>query len=88
MEAVKVMYVTEEEKKRILDMRMEQERKANKKRLTAYEKHHRIIGWIAVGMALICLYIGGELIIGTFVCGFLAIVGFSAKEEVREEWSE
>lgn len=83
---VKVMYVTEEEKKRILDMRMEQERKA-KRRLTPYEKHHKKLGCILVFLGICCLYIGGELIIGTFVCGFLAILGFSAKE-VEEEWLE
>lgn len=88
MQTVNVMYVTEEEKKRILDMRMEEERKANRRRMTAHEKNHRILGWIGFGMALVCLYIGGELIIGSIVFGFLSILGFSAREEVREEWVE
>lgn len=88
MQTVNVMYVTEEEKKRILDMRMEEERKANRRRMTAHEKNHRILGWIGVGMALVCLYIGGELIIGSIIFGFLSILGFSAREEAREEWAE
>ena len=88
MNAVRVMYVTEEEKKQILDMRMEAERKANRRRISIHEKNHKILGWIGVGMAIACLYIGGELIIGSIICGFIAILGFSAREEVREEWAD
>lgn len=88
MERTQVMYVTEEEKLAILRNRLEAERKANRRRLTTKEKHHRAIGWFMLGMALACLYIGGEAIIGTIMCGFFALVGFTAREEVREEWVE
>ena len=88
MNKAPVFYITEEEKRYVLDRRMEEERKANRRRLTTHEKNHRILGWIGVGMALVCLYIGGELIIGSIVFGFLSILGFSAREEVREEWVE
>lgn len=88
MNKAPVFYITEEEKRYVLDRRMEHERKANRRRMTAHEKNHRILGWIGVGMALVCLYIGGELIIGSILFGFLSILGFSAREEVREEWVE
>ena len=88
MERMNVMYVTEEEKLSILRSRLEEERKANRRRLTVHEKNHRILGWIMLGMSLVCLYIGGELIIGSILCVFFSIVGFTAREEDREEWVE
>lgn len=85
MERINVMYVTEEEKRAILNQRLEAERKASRK-LTEHERHHRILGIIMLIMALVCLYIGGELIIGTILCGFFAIIGLCAREEDRMEW--
>ena len=88
MEKYNIMYITEEEKKAILRQRMEAERKANKKRMTAYERQYRILGVIMLIMALFCLYIGGEMIIGTILCSFFAVIGLVAKEEDRLEWEE
>ena len=81
-----VFYITEEEKRAILRQRLEAERRANRKRLTAYERQYRILGMIGVILAIASLCIGGEAIIGTILCGFLAVVGFLAKEEDRQEW--
>ena len=88
MERINVMYVTEEEKKAILRQRLEAERKANKKRMTAYERQYRILGVIMLIMALFCLYIGGEMIIGTILCSFFAVIGLLAREEDKMEWTE
>ena len=81
-----VFYISEEEKQAILRQRMEQERKANRRRLTEHETNHRILGVIMLILALICLYIGGEMIIGAIMCGLFSAIGFSAREEAREEW--
>ena len=83
-----VFYISEEEKQVILRRRLELERKANKKRLTEYERTHRILGVIMLILALFCLCIGGEMIIGTILCSFFAVIGLLAKEEDRMEWTE
>ena len=88
MERTHVFYITEEEKLMVLRNRMEQERKANRRRLTEHETNHRILGVIMLILALICLYIGGEMIIGAIMCGLFSAIGFSAREEVKEEWVE
>ena len=88
MERMNVMYITEEEKLMVLRNRMEQERKANRRRMTEHERTHRIMGAIMLVLALVCLYIGGEMIIGAIMCGLFSAIGFCAREEDREEWVE
>ena len=89
MERNTIMYVTEEEKYAILRNRMEEdERKANRKRLSEHERTHRILGVLLVILALGFLYLGGEGILGTIVCSFFAIICFCANEEARETWVE
>ena len=88
MNNVNVFYITEEEKQTILRQRLEQERKANRRRLTENEKTHRILGIILLVIAIGCFIIGGELIIGSIMSMFFSIVCFGAREEDRESWGE
>ena len=88
MNNVQVFYITEEEKRAILNQRLEAERKANKRRMTEHERTHRILGVLMLILAVICLVIGGEGIIGTIICAFMSLVCFGAKEEYRKEWVE
>jgi len=84
-----VFYITEQEKKRILDARMEQERKANKRRATEFERTHRIagIGLILLAVASYIVF-GMESIIICIVCGLFGIIGLCAREEDRKKWVE
>lgn len=88
MERTNVFYITEEEKLTILRNRLEAERKANKKHLSANEKLHRFLGALLLIFAVIFLAIGGEGIIGTIICAFMALVCFGAREEDRKTWVE
>ena len=89
MNTINVMYVTEEEKKRILDMRMEQERKANRKRMTAYEMEHRIAGIALLVLAVLAyLVFGMESIVICIMCGLFAIMALCAREEDRKKWAD
>jgi hypothetical protein len=91
MNKVNVMYVTEEEKRAILRQRLEAERKANRKRMSANQFQHMIAGIIMAIMAIVTFYlsikIDGEFIIFTIVCGFMSLVCFGAREE-ETEWVE
>ena len=80
-----VMYVTEEEKLRVLKARMEQERKAKRKNLSAYVKQHRIAGVCMFGLGILCLFLKMPGV--TLLCAFFGVAGFLAKEE-DEEWEE
>ena len=90
MNKVKVMYVTEEEKREILRNRLEAERKANRKHMSANQKQHMIAGILMLIMALVTFYLSvnmdGEFIIFTIVCGFMSLVCFGAREEGETEW--
>ena len=82
-----VFYISEEEKQAILRNRLEQERKANRKRLTEYERSHRIVGICLIIMAILAVIIfGAEGIIWSIMCGIFSIIGFTAKEEDKELW--
>lgn len=81
------MYVTEEEKQRVLRARLEAERKANRKKLTAYERTHRIAGITLLILAVLALVVFGAEGIGySVLCGLFSIIGFVAKEEDKEAW--
>ena len=80
-----IMYVTEEEKLRILKARMEQERKAKRKNASAYVKQHRLIGTLMFLLGIVCLFIGMPGV--TILCSFFGVAGFLAKEG-DEEWEK
>jgi len=88
-----IMYVTEEEKQRVLKARMEAERKAkrkaNQKRLSVYERTHKISGTCMLILAILALVVFGIEGIGySILCGLFSVIGFAAKEEDREAWLE
>lgn len=78
-----IMYVTEEEKLRVLKARMEEERKARKRNVSAYVKQHRIAGTCMFGLGIVSLFLGMPGV--TILCSFFGVAGFLAKEE-DEEW--
>ena len=82
-----VFYISEEEKQTILRQRLEAERKANRKKLSAYEKTHRLAGTCMLIVAVLALVVfGAEGICYSIMCGLFSIIGFTAKEEDREAW--
>lgn len=80
-----VFYITEEEKLRVLKARMEQERKAKRKNVSAYVKQHRLLGALMFLLGIACLFFGMPGV--TILCAFFGVAGFLAKEE-DEEWEE
>lgn len=88
MNKAPVFYITEEEKRYVLNRRMEEERKANRKRMTAYEMEHRIAGIALLVLAVLAyLVFGMESIIICIMCGLFAIMALCAREEDREKWA-
>ena len=86
-----VFYISEEEKQTILRQRLEAERKAkrkaNQKKLSTYERTHRILGVSLLILAILALVVfGAEGICYSIMCGLFSIIGFTAKEEDREAW--
>ena len=80
-----VMYVTEEEKLRVLKARMELERKARRKSVSAYVKQHRIAGMIMFVLGIICLFLGMPG--ATILFAFFGAAVFLVKEE-DEVWAD
>lgn len=84
-----IMYVSEEEKLRVLKTRMEQERKANRKlrraNTSAYIKQHRLAGMLMFLLGIACLFFGIPEV--TILCSFFGVAGFLAKEE-DQEWED
>ena len=82
-----VFYITEEEKREILARRLEMERKANRKEMSATEIYHILIGILMAAVSILALYlsatIDGEFIIFTFLCGFMSLVCFCTKKEME-----
>ncbi len=86
-----VFYITEEEKLRVLRKRMDAERKARKRNVSAYVKQHRFLGTCMIGLALVCLLLGIFVDASFFglilVCAFFSAAAFSAKDG-DDEWDE
>ena len=84
---VNVFYISEEEKQTILRNRLEAERRANRRKLTPFERTHRIAGVCLLIIAIFSLIVFQfEGLVAFISCGLFSIIGFVAKEEDREGW--
>lgn len=71
MNTINVNYVTEEEKLESFRKAMEIERHSSRARHTTGDIY-KLVALAVVGA--ICAFIGGELIIGTILCGFCGLL--------------